>query len=505
MLKRIKNSITPMLDTLGEALSHYFTLEGNAADELYSAIGEFIDKLNESVKQELPLAKDISEQIKDALKTRDLPETETHYNEYCNAVEAIPEQYKVVFLPYYDNTWDSLASVYRAFAADPLFVTEIVIIPIKRNTPTGWKMIYKDYLTEKGIPNTPYQDYDISADKPDFVFYNNPYDGVNIEKFQSWYLKQYAGCMVYVPYYLYIHAYIDNKEKFATSTKTITELPGHDNADIFVIQGNSFMKNFSQRSRNGKKMVVLGNPKTDNALEKIRSPLINPEWEKIIKDKTVFFLNTHYSMVINSAAGFFMPSLLKYINEHEDLALIWRPHPQSFLMLSENPQTECELVWMSYIKAAEESERIILDTTANSITAMTYCDAIISHYSSLLSEAVIVDKPIFVMAFDPRERSLGEKIETITHNQYLERLSKLREYNTKNLFYMNVMDHYDYKLDYLDNKSLVNFYKFISDIQNGVDDKKELRKLYREQLLTNLDGTCGEKIHEHIVKMINQQ
>ena len=42
--------------------------------------------------------------------------------------ELKPNRYKALFLPYYDNTWESMRSVYEAFSEDKLFETEVVII-----------------------------------------------------------------------------------------------------------------------------------------------------------------------------------------------------------------------------------------------------------------------------------------------------------------------------------------------------------------------------------------
>lgn len=70
--------------------------------------------------------------------------------------ELRPNKYKALFLPYYDNTWETMKSVYEAFSKDPLFETEVVIMPIIRNTNEGPKFIWEDYLTRSGIPNTHY-------------------------------------------------------------------------------------------------------------------------------------------------------------------------------------------------------------------------------------------------------------------------------------------------------------------------------------------------------------
>lgn len=504
MLNKIKKIVLPMLDTLGEALTQYLE---EPSQELLDGIASFMNAIDMQVRDESHDAVVASQLLKESLKDPKLPELEQLFNKYCSVIEELPVQYKAVFLPYYDNTWDSLASVYDAFAADPVFVTEIVIIPIRRNTPTGWKMVYEDYLTPKGIPNTHFSNYSFDNDLPDVVFYNNPYDGVNIEKFQSQNIKPYAGCMVYVPYFLYQHMF-QGKEILKKSVEQHAQLSGHDNADVFIVQGKSFLKTFARRSRNGKKMVELGNPKTDNIYKHMHNYPRYPEWDKATDGKTVFMLNTHYASAI--AGDVFISPLLDFFEQNDDLALIWRPHPQSFLMLDKDNRSESFLKWQGYLDRVNNHERMILDRTSSSLSAIMYSDALLSYESSIVAESIFADKPVFLLTPEPRERMSNEAWANSTVEEHMKKFEKIREYDIKNLYLFSAVSYL--RLEQIIPKEEVTFAYwtdvlipgFIRDISNGIDKKKTLRGLFREQLFVNTDGTCGQKIHDYIVSLIEQ-
>lgn len=504
MRHRIKETVLPMLDTLGEALSQYLDAP---SDALCADIVEFINAINVPLVGEIGDALELSMHLITALEHSVLDTIGDCYDRYCSAVRSIPGQYKVVFLPYYDNTWDSLESIYEAFVADQRFITEIVIIPIRRNTPTGWKMIYDDYLTPRGISNTPFSNYFFEIDLPDIVFYNNPYDGVNIEKFFSYRIKPYVGMMVYVPYFLYRHAWLSSEQK-KKAIITYSGLPGHDSADLFIIHGDLFLKTFSKKSPNGKKMVVLGNPKTDKIYRSRNSYPTYPEWDKATKGKCVFFLNTHYT---SAAAGWYVARLsyiLKLIEEDEDLALIWRPHPQSFLMIEKEIHSERYMEWTGYLNRVNNHERMILDRTQSDISAIMYSNALISEESSVVSEAICADKPVYAIATDPAER-IGESIwNSLTIDSYTEKIKPMKENNTRYLYWLSALHYITLEKPILkkevtwENLFQVSLFHFMNEIKRGIDSKKEQRHIYCEQLLSNCDGSCGQKIHDYVAQRL---
>ena len=511
MLNKTKSNILPMLDTLGDALGQYFT---DSTNELLEGIMEFVDVITAHVGVESMDVFMLSEALKGSMRSQEYDEIENHYIEFCETIASLPVQYKVVFLPYYDNTWDSLASVYEAFAADPLFVTEIVIIPINRNTPIGFEHVYNDYLTPQGIPNTHYDNYSFEVDQPDIVFYNQPYDGVNYPKFQSKNIRPHVGLMVYVPYAIYRHEYIP-PDRMSEYNQREGELPGHDNADIIVAQGNSFYNQFSTTTRNGHKMVDLGNPKTDSIWNNTMKDewMRYPEWESVLNGKKVFLLNTHYSSFFNTpvplnataSTSSWLTYLLNHIANDDDLVLIWRPHPQMYMML-ESMVGDGKILFDDSMSIAESCNRIIIDRTPSVVSAFMYCDAIISEHSSIISEAICLNKPVFLVGVDYRE--YRPDTSDYYKPEYQAILSQATAINPNELLLHSAIPTCGISAPLIEGESLDEMmyrkpiFDFINHVKNNIDPKADSRHEYRRQLLSNLDGKCGSAIHTYVKNML---
>jgi CDP-glycerol glycerophosphotransferase (TagB/SpsB family) len=454
----------------------------------------FLDSIEKAVEDESLEALEASKRLRQDLENHGDPRGKKSLKKslikFMNTVKAIPVQYKVVFLPYYENTWDSLESVYEAFVKDPMFVTEIVIVPVKRNTTAGFKHVYNDYLTPKGIPNTHYDSYNFESDQPDFVFYNNPYDGVNYEKFASHVVKRNAGCMVYVPYYLYCQFHLD-ESRIKKHVETVSELPGHNNADIIVAQCDSFYETLGKKSRNADKMVVLGNPKVDYIIKrKDNNDWVRyPQWEKIIKGKTVFMLNTHYSLLGIDRYNTDIDHIFNTVIEHTDTALIWRPHPQSFLMLS-GIEKQGREDFNRWLKLPEMCERIIIDQTENVMSAFMYSDALFTQFSSIMTQWLVAnDGPLFRLDYDTRPDN------TMDENN-LDLYDCVYHYINE-----EINENERYRWDSMSNalkKEQLNV--FFDDVKNNINKYHALREKYKKQVFGETDSGCGERIVEYIKK-----
>ena len=509
MLNKIKKQIIPMLDTLGEALKYYTE---SPSESMFENICFFLDSISiEIVSEDVEIVL-LSDNIKSSLDTLDLEQIYYDYQKYCESIEDIPVQYKVVFLPYYENTWDSLESVYEVFSADPMFITEIVIIPILRNTPTGFIHIYHDYLTPMGISNTHYDNYDFEIDLPDIVFFNQPYDELNYDKFKSSKIKPYTGLLAYIPYTLYRHEYIE-KEKKHKNMEIWAELPGHINADIIVSQGDSFTRTFSKSIKNGYKIITLGNPKSDFLWKHSKNndwPRYEL-WENVVNGKHTFLLNTHYTSFYESvwfnetaSTSSWIKHLFNIIINDEELALIWRPHPQTFLLVDAF-YGDNKKIYEECIDATNICNRIILDKTPSVVSSIMYADAVISENSSIISESICLNKPVFLVGVDPREFQAEKmnyydeqyrSILEITHN-YIDDLvlhSAIPSCGLKSFLHTGEsIEEFMYHIPLED---------FIYDIKKGNDPKAEKRYEYRKQLLSNLEGHCGTAILKHIKSLI---
>lgn len=393
-----------------------------------------------------------------------------------------PTKYKVLFLPYYDNTWETMKSVYESFSSDPMFEVQVVIIPIVRNTNEGVKFVWEDYLTPEGIPNTHYDMYSFEKDLPDIVFYNQPYDGVNIPKFQSNNIRKYTDCMVYIPYYMApINVQGDRFEK------NYTEMASVQNCDLFIAQSERFRKQYMKGTTLYEKALAFGNPKCDSLYNaKTHNEFTHyPEWEKAIGKRRVVLLNTHYSYMLEGIVPHIgVKRLIESIADNENLFLIWRPHPQTFLM-------KMSVEMQKMLNFVQDHNRMILDKTPSIVPAYMYSDAVVSLFpSSIVMDALFCDLPVFI---------LGREVE-----------DKLRGKHSNNSFY-NVVSHenFDKVLPndglfsaemqlHAEHNTFAPLDKFLKDVENFEDQKRPERTLFREQEFPNRNGTTGENIIKYI-------
>ena len=511
MLNKVKSSILPMLDTLGDAIGQYFS---DPLENLLDDISQFTDVITAHVGEESVDVFLLSEALKQSLDNMDTDAIEQYYIDFCEAIVAIPIQFKVIFLPYYDDTWYSLESIYEAFLSDPQFVTEIIIIPIQRNTPSGVEHIYSNYLTPQGIPNTYYDDYDFSIDLPDIVFFNQPYDGVSYPKFQSKNIRPYAGMMVYVPYAMYLHEHVP-VDKRIEHRNTWMELPGHNNADLIIAQGDSFVKSFTGTTRNGRKMVNLGSPIIDVLLNRANDGNWerHPEWEVIIEQRKTILLSTNYLSFFlgppwyNETAPLFtwLLFLLESILVDEDLAIIWRPHPQTHLMANAMIG-EHKAVYQECLRIADICDRIIIDWTSSAISAYMYCDAVISENSSTIAEAIGLGKPVFLVGMDYREYQ--SNTDNYYKAEYQNVLDNTRKQDSTELLLQQAIPSCGIRTPlkigdtWEEQVYQLPIATFINDMKSNIDLYSDTRQAYYQQLVSNIDGTSGESILKYIKGLI---
>ena len=499
MLNAVKTQIIEMFETLHQAIEQ--ALSGNLD---FIVVKSFVESINNVVVKESKECAEAGKKLLAALeqyyKDKEITAIEEAFNSYVALFEDIPTQYKVVFLPYYKITWDCFESVWEAFKNDPMFVTQITIIPIRYNDKT----VYEDYLTPKDIPNIPYEQYDFENEKPDIVFICQPYDGNNLPKFMSTSIKPHVGMLVYIPYYTYMHNYIPEDE-FQEYLQLYTELSGHNAADLIVTSGPGFMNVFQEKSKNGHKMVALGSPKIDflHKSKKIFPRYL--DWEERIKGKITFMLNTNYTSFhtntfdkYNNTPAWF-DFLINYVNNNDELALIWRPHPLIFQFLSYMPDGFVQFIdrlRLGYFP------RIIIDETESTASAFMYSDAVLTEWSSLVTDAIYLDKPTFSLHMDPYVyREDTRKYYEPIYDDIIAESKKIAEGAVTFhavLPSSGAERHLQPGETIEDTMYCKPLQAFIEAIKAGEDPKADLRKLYIKDHLVNLNGNCGVTILNYI-------
>lgn len=375
---------------------------------------------------------------------------------------------EIAFLPYKVSMWDSFESVYKAAKNDNRCNCSVVPIPYyelgENRKPI--KLCYEGSMFPKDIEITPYEMYNIEELKPDIIYIHNPYDDLNKltcidPRYFSDKLCNYTDMLVYIPYYI-DGSYINSEEHLHFSSN-----PGPINATKIITQSEVHRRLFIENGFSESKVLNLGIPKFDKIIEVCKNEWpIDDEWEEKLENKKVFLLNLTIDDVLNNVN--WGNELINFIKEFENdnsIGLILRSHPLMEVTLK-TMVPEYHDLYERIINIAKTFENIIIDNTPDTFMAIKKSDALISGYSSILFQYLATEKPILSFMKD-------------------DKIDETREYC---LDYLGV---------YFENKE-VTAKKFIDMVKQEIDYKKEIRMNKFKNSSTNIDGSCGQKVHEYI-------
>ena len=302
------------------------------------------------------------------------------------------QKLNIVLIAFEPATWLMFQSIYDTFSKSDQVNITVLVIPYAHSTlPTG---TYKDdglreYLDTLGIPyiygyNEKTNTWiDLFQLHPDYVFYQAPYNGMYPDVLKSDYVCQFAQ-ICFIPYATIlmkgkIEETVYPIDFFKDSTYLFIENDINKNiiTEYFSIKDTLFLE---------KKIIVTGSTKienlytliNDNSLEKdIFTILWLPRW------------NTHEGM-----CTFFdyYDILLAYVQEHENVRLIFRPHPLTFQNFIHTG--EMTLAEVSRVKETFSTQNLILDENPDYVTAFNTANVLVADPTSLIYEFFATQKPI---------------------------------------------------------------------------------------------------------------
>jgi len=186
------------------------------------------------------------------------------------------------------------------------------------------------------------------------------------------------------------------------------------------------------------------------------SPL--PKGWECLKGKKVFLWNSWYIIKFSSIQWF--EEIIPWFIEHDDCALIWRPHPMTDTVTKLYHAKQYPN-YQKYIQQIRSMPNAILDQDISYEAAFYYSDALISDASSLLPQYLLMDKPAVWFKNDIWRFTGEEFIDSQWTKQ---------------------------------TKTPDGILTFLEQIREGQDPKAELRKIIRERDLPLADGHAGERL-----------
>jgi len=369
--------------------------------------------------------------------------------------ESVRYQVRAVFFTGLGPTWDAMQSVYEYMRDDPRFDPVVVLIPVFRQVQqdgeTKKEVTYVDYLTPMGIPFLEYNQYSLADDCPDLAFINQPYESVVPVEFWPETITKHTR-LVYLPYFL-------PRAVMEDSPTTLCQMRVYDVAWKVIGANQQHYRYYCRHAHNGgANMIVTGLPKLDHLVNLKERDITLPSGWEFIKNKTVFLWNTRYGLNFSSLPYFH--EITGWFKKHDDCALIWRPHPMTDTVTKLYfPDRYTYL--QECIQTIRDMPNAVLDEEVSFDAAFFFSDAQISDFSSMMSQYLMIDKPLLWIE-NPMEMPTGEEF---VRTQWMERT-----------------------------QNPAGILQFFEKIYCGIDSNRELRNKIRNQDLPLSDGHSGERI-----------
>lgn len=216
-------------------------------------------------------------------------------------------------------------------------------------------------------------------------------------------------------------------------------------------------------------MIVTGVPKLDPIVRLREGTVPLPAGWGCVQGKTTFLWNTWYS--IEGSSLRFFEDIFEWFSQHQDCALIWRPHPMTDTVTKLYSPEQYE--WLQQcIQAVEGAPNMVVDRETSVMPSFAYSNAQISDHSSLMHQYMLMDKPL--LWFQNLLSSMtGEKL---IGCGWMERAAQPQE----------IID-------------------LMERIRCGEDRNAGLREKTIQQDLPLADGRCGERVCEAAWSALHQE
>lgn len=364
-------------------------------------------------------------------------------------------QVRAVFFAELGEKWDAMQSVYEYMRNDLRFDPVVVRTPVgrvvQRDGRQEQEILYKDFLTPIGVPSFGYEEYDIASDCPEVAFISQPYESVTLEQFWPENIAKHTR-LVYLPYYL------PDMVRDA-HILTLAQMPVYQFAWKVVCANRKHYNFYCRHAANkGVNALVTGLPKTDPFVWLRRKPALLPDGWEALNGKTVILWNSWYDLGASSLQYF--ESLLEWFEAHKDCALLWRPHPMSDTVIKLYYPDRYP-VYQEMLRRVEAEENMLLDNQTSCFAAFSLSNAMISDYSSLLPQYLLLDKPALWM----RNKAIHLTGEEFIDGRWMEQANRAED-----------------------------ILAFLDRVRNGEDRNAEMRSAVRRRDLSLADGRCGERV-----------
>lgn len=333
------------------------------------------------------------------------------------------EKINVVFVCHRAQIWNSLKTVFEACNEDDRFHVTIVTIPNKKQIPKlglnheeyvseGAEEYYKDYPCDviNGYDYEKHTWFDLRQLKPDYLFFQTPYDICRPPEYQSDVVSLYTK-ICYVHYGMPFMGDFIAEESFPVSFLKHVYFHFAEFQEMKDFYVNRVTENPIHKH---KRVILTGYPKLDGIEKYVGCESKSWHYKKE-EGRYRIMWTPRWSMGEDNCTFFdYKDCLLDYVENKKDIEFLFRPHPQAFSEFMEKKlMTEEEVT--DYKRRYEESDIAFLDTQGEYLPSFYSSDVLITDESSIIPEYFLTGKPII---FTYKTTHLNEFAKKISEGFY---------------------------------------------------------------------------------------
>lgn len=302
----------------------------------------------------------------------------------------------VVFVCHRPEVWGALKTVYEAMMRDSHFNVKIVAIPNKKEIAgkglnheiyesEGAEEFWKEYGCIEGFNYENKTWLDLRSLKPDYIFFQQPYNITRCPEYKSWIVSKYAK-LCYITYYSPLYGdeicYIDCLPE--DYIKNVSFIFAHNEFDYKLL-----CERFKMIGNNIVCIENTGYPRYDSVKK-----FLNQK-SKIWQGNNSFKIIWTPRWTLNEGnCNFFeyKDNFLELCRTNSQFELVFRPHPQAFLEWRATGKIdESE---ESMIRESFNQDNIHLDESKDYFPLLYSSDCLITDRSSIFLDYFCTGKPI---------------------------------------------------------------------------------------------------------------
>lgn len=352
-----------------------------------------------NVAKKIPFAKGLRNRYRAFSGYRRRMSSDKLINERLERKKQNGEEINVVFVCHRPAVWESLHSVYDALVKDQRFNVTIVAIPNKKQLPKldldhetyeseGAEEFWKEYGCINGYDYQSKKWLDLKTLEPDYVFFQQPYNIQRCAEYKSWKVSRYAK-LLFVPYGIQIIG----GEVF----ESVHPSDFMNDVSIYFCPNTSLKSDLQGwlRTNNNKgltKIVDSGFPRYDQFEKPVDQD--SGIWKFKGKEKRFRVIWTPRWTTSEGCSTFFdyKDDILEYARNNDDVEIVFRPHPQSFLewnytgLMPEDKQIQ--------FRADCDRAGILIDEDGEYLNKLRTADCFLTDPTTLMGEYAVTEKPI---------------------------------------------------------------------------------------------------------------